>query len=293
MQEGAATTSPRMRFIPTIPHGGRLGPYGRRRRRGESAGVYAPTMTMARKLGRLLVPGVAALRRRRRPRRSTSSTGGGRVAFNWSTAKHSRLFTFHARFGDEWASLPPDMQHERSPGALRGLRSSRNLGLWCRPVRRQPGMPAGAGGRGGLYLEWMLECRRARRGMVHFNGTSLAMSAELPAGTHNAQPSRNGVLFNDSEADRLRYAGRAIRPKTGPWRCPGIRHGICRTPSSTTAASRARASHAGLRSCPTRRWLFAFDRGRVRPRREPPARLGNLSMDLRNAIHGLEVWPYD
>ena len=31
-------------------------------------------------------------------------------------------------------------------------------------------------------------------GLVHFNGTTLAKSAELPAGTHNAQPFRNGVL---------------------------------------------------------------------------------------------------
>ena len=31
---------------------------------------------------------------------------------------------------------------------------------------------------------------------------------ELPAGSHNARPWRDGVLFNDTEADALRYAGR-------------------------------------------------------------------------------------
>ncbi len=45
-------------------------------------------------------------------------------------------------------------------------------------------------------------------GMLHFNGKRLHMSVELPSGAHNAQPFRDGVLFNDSQADALRYAGR-------------------------------------------------------------------------------------
>ena len=98
-------------------------------RRGESVGVYAPTMSMAKELGRLFAADVAA------PSKVAKATvfaveyeRGGRVAFNWSTAKHFRLFTFDAAFGDEWASLPPDMQHEGSPGALlRGrVRSAAN-----------------------------------------------------------------------------------------------------------------------------------------------------------------------
>ena len=45
-------------------------------------------------------------------------------------------------------------------------------------------------------------------GMLHFDGEKVRMSATLPAGTHNAQPYRDGVLFNDTQADTLRYAGR-------------------------------------------------------------------------------------
>ena len=45
-------------------------------------------------------------------------------------------------------------------------------------------------------------------GMLHFNGKTVLMSAELPAGSHNARPFRDGVLFNDSAAHALRYAGR-------------------------------------------------------------------------------------
>ena len=45
-------------------------------------------------------------------------------------------------------------------------------------------------------------------GMLLYNGEHVQMAAELPPGTHNARPFRDGVLFNDTEADALRYAGR-------------------------------------------------------------------------------------
>ena len=46
-------------------------------------------------------------------------------------------------------------------------------------------------------------------GMLHFNGEAVYMAATLPAGTHNAQPWRDGVLFNDTNADALRYSSRS------------------------------------------------------------------------------------
>ena len=45
-------------------------------------------------------------------------------------------------------------------------------------------------------------------GMLLYNGERVQMSVELPPGTHNARPFRDGVLFNDTEADTLRYSGR-------------------------------------------------------------------------------------
>ena len=39
-------------------------------------------------------------------------------------------------------------------------------------------------------------------------GRQVQMSAELPAGSHNARPFRDGVLFNDTESYALRYVGR-------------------------------------------------------------------------------------
>ena len=50
----------------------------------------------------------------------------------------------------------------------------------------------------GMYISG-----RKSGGMLHFNGKAVNMSISLPEGTHNAQPYRDGVLFNDSEADAV------------------------------------------------------------------------------------------
>ena len=76
---------------------------------------------------------------------------------------------------------------------------------------------------GGMYVTGLKS-----GGMLLFNGKKVQMAAELPAGTHNAQPFRDGVLFNDTDADAVRYAGRGegredramkvprYAPRTGP-----------------------------------------------------------------------------
>ncbi|MDE0056187.1 MAG: hypothetical protein OXT64_18300 [Gammaproteobacteria bacterium] len=143
----------------------------------------------------------------------------------------------------------------------------------------------------GMYLSGL-----RTGGMVHFNGRALAMSAELPAGTHNAQPFRNGVVFNDSEADRLRYAGRgdgredrampvpkyALRDLQGSQFDDGhiARQGFARglaVVSDSVVAGGSSPSTVGVYDLAGNHRLVSV----------------NLSMDVRNAIHGLEVWPYD
>ena len=56
---------------------------------------------------------------------------------------------------------------------------------------------------GGMYITGL-----KTGGMLLYNGEKLQMAVELPPGTHNARPFRDGVLFNDTESDALRYAGR-------------------------------------------------------------------------------------
>lgn len=142
----------------------------------------------------------------------------------------------------------------------------------------------------GLYLSGT-----SIRGMAHFNGKTLSMSAELPAGTHNAQPFRNGVLFNDSRAHRLRYVDhensnedRAMAVPKYP-KCElenaELDDRVARQGFARGLAVISEAVVAGGSSPST---VVVYDL--ARSQRVVSV---NLSMDIRNAIHGLEVWPYD
>ncbi|MND03440.1 hypothetical protein D3C83_232540 [compost metagenome] len=42
--------------------------------------------------------------------------------------------------------------------------------------------------------------------VLHFNGRTIGPWATLPFGAHNARPYRDGLLFNDTEADVVRAA---------------------------------------------------------------------------------------
>lgn len=141
---------------------------------------------------------------------------------------------------------------------------------------------------GGMYIAGLRS-----GGLLHFNGTAVRMAAELPPGTHNARPFRNGVLFNDSEADLLRYSGRDGQedrafavPKYRPRELlrtgadglarQGFARGLC-VLSSTAVAGGSSPSTITVYDLPANRQALC----------------ANLSMDVRNAIHGLEVWPFD
>ena len=131
-------------------------------------------------------------------------------------------------------------------------------------------------------------------GMLHFNGEAVNMSITLPEGTHNAQPYRDGVLFNDSKADAVRYASRsgeedrALKvPQYEPAEIEnkgiddtqgarqGFGRGLCLINDRIVAAGSS-PSTISLHDLQESKTLLSV----------------NLSMDIRNAIHGLEVWPF-
>jgi hypothetical protein len=131
-------------------------------------------------------------------------------------------------------------------------------------------------------------------GLLHFNGKRVNMSATLPPGTHNAQPYQDGVLFNDTNANMVRYASRDAAEDRA-FKVPSIPdHHI--TGKNLDDSPIARASF-GRGLCIVKEGLIATG--------SSPSTVAlhdlksgetvlqvTLSTDIRNAIHGLEVWNF-
>jgi len=131
-------------------------------------------------------------------------------------------------------------------------------------------------------------------GMIHIgNENRVSMVVDLPEGIHNARPFRDGVLFNDTAADTVRFVRRNGQekryavPKYDPSELThtefgddkvarqGFARGLCVIDDRFLAVG----------SSPSTITLFDIDS------QAEIARV-NFSMDVRNAIHGLEIWPY-
>lgn len=141
--------------------------------------------------------------------------------------------------------------------------------------------------KGGMYLAGL-----KTGGMLLFNGREVQMAVELPPGTHNARPFRDGVLFNDTEAGLLRYSGRdgTEDRALGVPACPGdqpqdrdpggiARPGFARglaVISDTMVAGGSSPACISVYDLPTNKSLMSV----------------SLASDVRNAIHSIEVWPF-
>ena len=140
----------------------------------------------------------------------------------------------------------------------------------------------------GLYLSGL-----NTKGLLKFDGRRVRRTVTLPQGVHNARPFRDGVLFNDSPADVVRYE----------------------TPDSQTVFPVPRyeadfLTHTDLEDSRVARQAFGrglcvIDDFRIATGSSPSTiavhdldsgettMTVTLSRDIRNAIHGLEVWPFD
>jgi len=130
-------------------------------------------------------------------------------------------------------------------------------------------------------------------GLLKYDGKQISMVATLPVGTHNARPFGNGILFNDTQADAVRYVSRqpdesctikvpefAIAELSGVAQAGGsaranFGRGMCVLKDHIIAAG----------SSPSTIAIHDLRNGNT------PVVI-NLSDDIRNAIHGLEVWPF-
>ncbi len=141
----------------------------------------------------------------------------------------------------------------------------------------------------GIYLSGL-----HTNALLHIDGTmAVSEICSLPTGTHNARPYREGLLFNDTVSDCVRYVGRDGR----------------NTAFKIATYDEADIEFAGIDDSNVARQGFGrglcpvgdrFVAGGSSPSTislydlESNQKIGsvNLTMDIRNAIHGLELWPY-
>jgi len=140
---------------------------------------------------------------------------------------------------------------------------------------------------GGLFLAGL-----RTPGLLRYGGKTLAMVATLPEGSHNARPFRDGLLFNDTSIDTVRY----VTPsRQRSFRVPAYaddqithrdyedgqvarRHfarGLCPVSDTLIAAG----------SSPSTVALHDLDSNKT-------TMMVTLSNDVRNAVHGLALWPF-
>lgn len=129
--------------------------------------------------------------------------------------------------------------------------------------------------------------------MWRIEGSRLERFARIPYGSHNARPFRGGVLLNHTATNRIAFLDRRGR--------------VLKSFDVRTYEERE-LQNAGL---PTDLARQAFGRGLALVdediiiggsspstvtayRFEPPSvvKSVNVTMDVRNSVHGLEVWPY-
>jgi hypothetical protein len=129
-------------------------------------------------------------------------------------------------------------------------------------------------------------------GLLYAAARGLSLAAELPPGTHNAQMHDGGVLYNDTGSDQVCFRKKgantvlavphfdpaaivnALRFTSAVAR-PGFARGLCVLPNGLVAGGSSPST------------VSVYD---LRAQRR--VQQVNLSMDVRNAIHGLAVWPY-
>jgi hypothetical protein len=129
-------------------------------------------------------------------------------------------------------------------------------------------------------------------GLLRADGGGLSLASPLPPGTHNAQLFEDGVLYNDTESDRVchgrngtttQVAVPSFRPEeiinierfASAVARPGFARGLCVLHDGLVAGG----------SSPSTISVYDMRAGKRVLQQ-------NLSMDVRNAIHGLAVWPY-
>ena len=123
---------------------------------------------------------------------------------------------------------------------------------------------------------------------------TISSVCSLPEGIHNAMPHQDGIIFNDTKSDVVRYldqSGKSIVFPVALYREEDLEfsgvdsskiarqsfgRGLCVVNDTVIAAG----------SSPSTISLYDL-------KENERVAIVNLTMDIRNAIHGLEIWPFD
>ncbi len=130
--------------------------------------------------------------------------------------------------------------------------------------------------------------------LLHLNDRmEVTPVCNLPTGTHNARPWNNGVIFNDTAKDCVRYVGRDGTEKA--FKIVSYDESLIEFAGIDDSKIARQAFARGL--CPVGDRFVAVGSSPSTITLydvQTNQRVGsvNLSMDIRNAIHGLEIWPY-
>ena len=132
------------------------------------------------------------------------------------------------------------------------------------------------------------------QGILHIgNGNVVSKMADMPYGMHNARPFRDGVLFNDTASNLVRYVGRdgtqiALPvPVYDPSELTHTELGDEQVARQGFARGLAVINDRFIAAGSSPSTVTVFDLETA----SEVTRV-NFSMDIRNAIHGLEVWPW-
>lgn len=186
-----------------------------------------------------------------------------RKAFNWGLAIDME--------GGEYVSRTFDPNGPRGP-RFRNIHHINNV--WC--------------DESGMYISG-----RNTRALLRYNGRDVAAVCSLPQGVHNARRYRDGVIFNDTESNVVRFASptRDIVFKVPEFDPSELTH----TDLDDSAIARQGFGRGltviddGLLaagSSPSTITLYDIDAGKA-------LRSVTLTKDIRNSIHGLEPWPFE
>jgi hypothetical protein len=128
--------------------------------------------------------------------------------------------------------------------------------------------------------------------LVRLAQSGISLIAPLPSGTHNARPFRGGVIFNDTDSDSLKWIAQGMQVSI-----PVPRYEDSELTNTDFDESGLARQAFGRGLCPLTDTLIAagsspttvsiYDLSESRRIKSI-----NLTMDVRNAAHGVAIWPF-